>query len=518
MLRSMYSGVAGLKTHQVRMDVIGNNIANVNTTAYKSSSIQFSDVMYQTSQNASGATETTGGINAKQVGLGSKSAAISTAIESQGATQTTNNPFDLMISGSAFFVVDTGAGTSFTRDGSFYLDGAGNLAMQSTGYYVQGWSAAKQTEGSDELTINKNGGIGPLQLMSEENATYPPASTTASVVSGNIDAEDKDVTSTAGKTVTLELYDNLGYLYTAKFTVKDAKNADGTTAPNAYNMTLSDIIGPNNKSIFDDLTTNDKTETIADENPKAVGWGDYSTDATGKKIHTDTTAATKGELTITVKFDPKTGSVSKATIGENAIDADPNNPTGIDVTGKTGTGLELQFNQATTTAGGVNLTSFGSMTDQGFFSMDLSTLTNVNTNKVSTIKANKGDLNSYNTGRKVGTMNGLTIGTDGKINATYTNGQTKLLGQIAVTEFSNPSGLEKIGDNLYNSTMNSGDPSWMDVSMDGGKINTGVLEMSNVDLSNEFTNMITAQRGFQANSRIITVSDTLLEELTNLKR
>ena len=157
----------------------------------------------------------------------------------------------------------------------------------------------------------------------------------------------------------------------------------------------------------------------------------------------------------------------------------------------------------------------GGFTD---ISVDLSTTTNVNSSGTSTIQASKGDLKNNNTGRKLGTMTGITVATDGKINATYSNGQTRLLGQIAVAEFANASGLEKQGDNLYSSTLNSGDPTIQDVTSDAGSISTGVLEMSNVDLSNEFTNMITAQRGFQANSRIITVSDTLLEELTNLKR
>ena len=218
MLRSMYSGVAGLKTHQTKMDVIGNNIANVNTTAYKSQSITFSDLMYQTTQSASGSTATTGGVNAKQIGLGSKSAAIATAIDTQGATETTNDPFDLMISGSAFFVVNDGTQNLYTRDGSFYVDGSGNLAMRSTGYYVYGWTA--QTDSTTGVTsINKNAGVGKLQIMSAANMTYPPEGTTEAVLTGNIDAADTNVTSTAGKTVTLEFYDNLGYLYTAEFTL-----------------------------------------------------------------------------------------------------------------------------------------------------------------------------------------------------------------------------------------------------------------------------------------------------------
>ncbi|MBE5874179.1 MAG: flagellar hook-basal body complex protein, partial [Lachnospiraceae bacterium] len=141
MMRSLYSGVAALKTHQTKMDVIGNNIANVNTTAFKSSSITFSELMSQTTQKASGANATTGtgGTNARQIGLGVKSGAIMTNISGQGSSQSTGNPFDIMITGDNFFVVSNGTENLFTRDGSFYVDGAGNLAMTSTGYNVMGW-------------------------------------------------------------------------------------------------------------------------------------------------------------------------------------------------------------------------------------------------------------------------------------------------------------------------------------------------------------------------------------------
>ena len=154
----------------------------------------------------------------------------------------------------------------------------------------------------------------------------------------------------------------------------------------------------------------------------------------------------------------------------------------------------------------------------GHMTFDFSSVTNYNTSGSSTVKAVKGDKKSLNTGRAVGEMNGVNISTDGRIYATYSNGQTKLLGQIASAQFANASGLSKEGDNLYSSTLNSGEATVQDITTDGGYMNTGVLEMSNVDLSREFTEMITTQRGFQANSRIITVSDTLLEELTNLKR
>ncbi|MCR5656024.1 MAG: flagellar hook-basal body complex protein [Butyrivibrio sp.] len=243
MMRSLFSGVAGLKTHQVKMDVIGNNIANVNTTSFKSQSITFSDLMYQTTQRASRATERTGGVNARQIGLGSKSGAIGTAISTQGATETTNNPFDMRITGDAFYIVNNGNQTLYTRDGSFYVDGAGNLAMQSTGYFVYGWTATEDPE-TGEISVNTNGGIGKLQIMSAANMTYPPEGTTEGVVSGNIDANDINITSDAGKTVTLEFYDNLGYLYTAKFAVRDVDDIEHT-----YTMTLEDILDSKGNTI-----------------------------------------------------------------------------------------------------------------------------------------------------------------------------------------------------------------------------------------------------------------------------
>ena len=234
MMRSLYSGVAGLKTHQIRMDVIGNNIANVNTTAYKSSSMTFSELMSQTTQKASGANATTGvgGTNAKQIGLGVKAGAINTAITTQGSAQSTGNPFDIMITGDNFFVVNNGSENFFTRDGSFYVDGAGNLAMTSTGYNVMGW-------GVDETTGNiKQDTVTALRIMSAANMTYPPEATTKANISGILDENDKDVTSANGKTVNLNFFDARGYSYTAKFTFKQSSG----TASNEYSMELTKLL------------------------------------------------------------------------------------------------------------------------------------------------------------------------------------------------------------------------------------------------------------------------------------
>ena len=215
MMRSMYSGVAGLKTHQTRMDVIGNNIANVNTVGYKSQSVQFAELLYQTTSNASGpnATAGTGGVNAKQIGLGVKTGAISTAITRAGSAETTNNPFDLCITGDSFFVVNNGLDNFFTRDGSFNVDAAGNLVLSSTGYNVMGWQV-------DETGNIKQDTVSALRIMSAANMTYPPESTTLAYVSGIIDKNSTDFTNADGKVMNLNFYDKRGYSYTAKLAIK----------------------------------------------------------------------------------------------------------------------------------------------------------------------------------------------------------------------------------------------------------------------------------------------------------
>ena len=245
MMRSLYAGVAGLKTHQTRMDVIGNNIANVNTTAYKSQSMTFSDLMYQTTQAASGANATTGvgGTNARQIGLGSKTSAIKTAITQQGATQTTNDPFDVMITGESFFVVNNGSQNFFTRDGSFYVDGAGNLAMTSTGYNVMGW--LPDTE--DPTTIKKDT-VTALRVMTEANMTYPAQATSKATFAGIIDTNDTNVTSKEGRVVNLEVYDNKGFKYTVRCTLHDE---DTTADDGMFYLKLEDILDSNGKSIVE---------------------------------------------------------------------------------------------------------------------------------------------------------------------------------------------------------------------------------------------------------------------------
>lgn len=568
MMRSLYSGVAGLKTHQTRMDVIGNNIANVNTTAYKSSSMTFSELMSQTTQKASGANATTGvgGTNAKQIGLGVKAGAINTAITTQGSAQSTGNPFDIMITGDNFFVVNNGSENFFTRDGSFYVDGAGNLAMTSTGYNVMGWGVDKTTGNIKQDTVTA------LRIMSSANMTYPPEATTKANISGILDQNDKDVTSANGKTVNLNFFDARGYSYTAKFTFKQS----GGDKTNEYSLELNKILDSTGAEI--DISklkfgnrSQQKMETKVTLNTDAYKWDgkvlktkDGTTEvanladifkADGSLITpADDAAAQKQQKALDAiakayGYEGSTDEFLNLYITSTAnkdkqltiqdllgnmmagktTDVLPADGSAITMEGRYFEGTTVVFNKDTgklESVGGsttnLNVNAAFSALGGNFsdVTIDLSECTNYDNKGTSTIGATSGDLDGLGTGRRLGDMIGVSIQKDGMIYASYDNGMTKLLGQIATAAFANASGLEKEGDNLYSATLNSGefDGIGVDITAGGGYMSTGQLEMSNVDLSSEFTEMITTQRGFQANSRIITVSDTLLEELTNLKR
>ena len=704
MMRSLFSGVAGLRVHQTRMDVIGNNIANVNTTSYKSQSMVFSDLLYQTTQAASGANAETGrgGTNARQIGLGAKGGAISTAITQQGSAQSTNNPWDVMITGESFFVVSNGSQNFFTRDGSFKIDGAGNLVMSSTGYTVMGWQVDPETGDIIKDTVSA------LRIMNEQNMTYPAESTSKGYMSGIVDKHDPALSSTAGRVVTLSFFDKKGYSYTAKFSIHSLDD------PGQYYVQLDDILNENaeslvkeyNLSSINEVATFGGQHTIDSESLYSLlDTATYTVDANGNQIYsmkyyaTDmlngyatnqiinasassknppkitavggtaitpngTTAVKKGDLvTISgsvelgkneltapdfnliyedgkyyarkmiqdpenagnmipdpndkkgvllpmtpadttnnqwtadelkqwsdalasfgknsnitgISIDPSTGAVSmdytlelealqdatydddlKYFIGDEI--EDPLEAYGLANTGDTTYTIDfvspngqaqikksftyngnilvydtergkfsyigspdtnavtMSFNASATSRNGtvIPLDQFGNI------DIDFSLSRNVSNGGSSTAGMEKGDVENpaIGTGRKEGELSGVEIGQDGKITAYYDNNQSKLLGQIAVANFANASGLSKQGDNLYSATSNSGEFNGIgdDITDGDGYMTSGVLEMSNVDLSSEFTEMITTQRGFQANSRIITVSDTLLEELVNLKR
>ena len=553
MMRSMYSAVSGLKTHQTRMDVIGNNIANVNTVAFKSSSVTFSDILYQTTSNASGANATTGtgGVNAKQIGLGTTAAATKVSITSAGASETTGNPFDIRLTdknSTNFFIVNNGSENVFTRSGSFYVDGSGNLCMSSTGYTVMGWQVDETTGEIRKDTVSA------LRIMQEKNLTSAPEATTQATIAGVLDENDADVKSDAGKVMNLNFYDNLGYQYTAKFAIK-ATGTDGE-----YTVELTSILDSNNKNITEGFTqaqmkeifgNTDTETTIASYSTTLPNCG-YTYDTTTGELKTDS-AGTVVKINDDGTLNDNSGKTIKDVFGvsegnlkniQKSQDAGNTDYVFKDVTTtvngakthsyqivKKSATNSLKFNtkdgKFESIGGGtnksveLNLNTTSLNKNGNFANINVDFSQCLNYSGKSTIGADAGAVDgTTGKGRKLGAMTGIFIDTSGRIYGTYDNGNTELLGQIAVAQFSNASGLEKVGESCYRTTLNSGefDGIGVEISADGSSMTTGELEMSNVDLSSEFTSMITTQRGFQANSRVITTSDTLLEELVNLKR
>ena len=549
MMRSMYSAVSGLKTHQTRMDVIGNNIANVNTVAFKSSSVTFSDILYQTTSNASGANATTGtgGVNAKQIGLGTTAAATKVSITSAGASETTGNPFDIRLTdknSTNFFIVNNGSENVFTRSGSFYVDGSGNLCMSSTGYTVMGWQVDETTGEIRKDTVSA------LRIMQEKNLTSAPEATTQATIAGVLDENDTDVKNDAGRVMNLNFYDNLGYQYTAKFAIKST-GTDGK-----YTVELTSVLDSNNQNITAKLTKQQMSQLFGNYNANAT-LGQYGLakgctyDAATNQYEKDgkkyQKSATDPTVFQEVGNNANTVSITEIFSGITTTMAndikDQASKTKVEFDTKTGhatvkgekTSYDLVFDTSTgkfASIGGdtpskmlnMSVLSSGLLNNNGNFqniSVDFSQCLNYENGGKSTIGADAGATDgTTGKGRKLGAMTGIFIDTSGRIYGTYDNGNTELLGQIAVAQFSNASGLEKVGESCYRTTLNSGefDGIGVEISADGSSMTTGELEMSNVDLSSEFTSMITTQRGFQANSRVITTSDTLLEELVNLKR
>ena len=480
MMRSLYSGVSGLKVHQTKMDVIGNNISNVNTVGFKSSSVNFSDILYQTTSSASGpnANSGTAGINAKQIGLGASVASISTTMSVSGGSQRTDNALDIMIEGDQFFIVNNGVQNYFTKAGAFTVDANGVLC-NSSGCKVMGW----QVDPNDSSKTVADT-VSELRVMAPETMYVEPEATTNVYVSGNIDYKDTQLTTDTGKTTTISFYDSLGQSYMA--VMKIVQSEDAT---NQYKVSITNILDSNGDSIF--VTKTEEDDGTITYSESAITEFAFGTDS-------DTYSAS---------VDGETGEVT--------IDME-----GVDLIFDAATG---KFSSVGAEEGGQSIKFQVSSDPQPFSEIDIdfSSMTMYASSGSSSFSCQRGSVeDGSGAGKPQGNMSGMSVDTSGRIYGTYDNGDTKLLGQIAVASFANAAGLEAVGNNLYAATMNSGDFDGVgeDISSSGGKMNTGVLEMSNVDLSTEFTQMITTQRGFQANSRIITTSDTLLEELINLKR
>jgi len=415
MMRSMFSGVSGLRNHQIRMDVIGNNIANVNTVGYKKNRVTFQDMLSQNIRGASSPQGGRGGSNPQQVGLGMTVNSIDT-IHTQGSSETTGKVTDMMVDGDGFFVVGDGTNNYYTRAGNFDFDSVGSLITPG-GLKVQGWVADSAGNIDTSQTIS--------DITIPKGQSIQPQATSQATYVNNLDAS----TAVAGTVpVMLEAYDSLGNSYSipALFT-KTGANAWSYSIPAAS------------------LPANITAAVVA--NP-AITFNANGTYATPVVPNT----------TVTLTLNAAVGATTPQVLN-------------VDFTG---------------------MTQYSSESNALLDSQD---------------------------GYSSGVLNGYAIDKSGSITGRFSNGLTKQLAQVSLANFNNPGGLSKSGENLYTSSNNSGQPQIGTAGSGGrGDISPNKLEMSNVDLSQEFTDMIITQRGFQANSRIITVSDEMLQELVNLKR
>jgi flagellar hook protein FlgE len=446
----MFSGVSGLRSHQTMMDVVGNNIANVNTAGYKGSSVVFADTLSQLTKAAGAPTDAAAGTNPAQVGLGVRVQAIAQNM-GQGSAQATGKSTDLMLQGDGMFAVQQGDGTFYSRNGSFTLDANGSVVTNDGGY-VMGWKADAAGE------VNTNSQIGKLVIPSD--TVMPAVETTKAEFKGNIDRTFKPPAAAPDTADPLVATDNgdgtfqiAGTKVTSSFTSFDAQGVATTVSVTYANQ----------------VKYTPAAGAVAAKYEPSNDWTVTAKDSNGNDVDLD------GAATATITF----GADGKPDTANNMVAS-------IAAFG-TNTGYDIDLNLA-------GLSGYVGTTGSS-------------------------NVNPVADGAPIGTLTGFSFGTDGVITGNYSNGYKQTLGQVAIASFNNVAGLRKEGNSLYSVSTNSGQPVFGIAGSAGrGAILAGSLEMSNVDLSAEFTNLILAQRGFQANSKVITASDELLQDLVNLKR
>jgi flagellar hook protein FlgE len=462
MMRSLYSGVSGLQNHQIRMYVLGNNISNINTTGFKKGRVNFQDMLSQTLSGAAKPTDEVGGVNPKQVGLGMVIASIDT-IHTQGSLQTTGVMTDLAVQGEGFFILQDGEKRFFTRDGSFGIDRDGLLVDPANGLRVQGWQAIT----IDGITmINTAADIADLIIPVGDKD--PAAATTEVELACNLDKRTPEIPAAAAPqtildgtwSTTFDIYDSFGNVHQLQ--------VNFTKVVGIANRWQAEVLVDPDAEI----PTNTLVEIGAVNNADNLFFVDFDNlgslsavlDAQGDTI-------AEGTLQIQVGFD-----IPEATI-----------PPG-----------EVAVRQLFT----LNLGEVGSY------------------RSAVTQFAEKSSTKAIiQNGYPMGYLESFKIDQSGVITGVYSNGTNRAIGQVALAGFTNPGGLEKAGENTYEVSNNSGEARIDAAGIAGkGKIIAGALEMSNVDLAEQFTDMIVTQRGFQANSRTITTTDQMIQELLTLKR
>jgi len=424
MLQALLAGVASIKAHQTRMNVIGNNLANVNTTAFKGSRATFQDMISQVVRGGYGPTDTFGGQNPTQFGLGVLVAGTDTNV-AQGSLNATNRRTDLAIQGNGFFVVSDGANQSFTRDGAFDLDANGNLVMRGSGQRLLGWNADAAGNIDSSSVVGANSYVQvPLGALTSARAT------STVTLAGNLKStsETADTWST-----TIRVYDALGgpHDVTIRFS----------------NRTSPPTGGPAGATSSWDWEALEGTTSLGSSS--SSGNDKLFFDANGRMLN----PTAVGNITV-----PGGGAAS-------AFDVD------------------------------LNFSGIGQLAADSQVQV-----TNQN-------------------GNAAGTLDGFTIGNDGTIVGIFTNGLTRNLGQVAMANFTNAAGLQREGNNMWRETNNSGLPVIGVAGEQGrGFMSAGFLEQSNVDIGQEFTDLIVTQRGFQANTKVVTTVDEMLQDLLAMKR
>ncbi len=487
MMRSLYSGVSGLKNHQTRMDVVGNNISNVNTTGFKSSRVTFSDTLSQTLSGASAPTENRGGTNPKQIGLGSATSAIDTLF-TDGSVQSTGVNTDLCLSGNGLFIVKDGNLSYYTRNGNFKFDKEGYY-VNSDGLKVQGWSAT--TPGD---AINTNGQ--PSEICIPAGKTMAASATKVATFSKNLDAAEPMIKSMSVTYVDGTTADVPAGTTAAVEVGKDFDAGAGAGAKKVASITLK---------MTDGTTTTETSGAFKLNNSKPKTTIATIYDSLGN-AHNVTIYMTKTEVSSkngnkwTISLDP--AGTNKQTITES-----DGTTTTVNMTD-----LELQFDVnggLKTGSGTATLTLKNGAGDNQSVNLTFDDVTQY---------AGSSTAFATTDGNAAGTLKSVSIDSAGVITGTYTNGLNVQEAQVAIAQFNNASGLTKTGNSLYTESNNSGTPNIGTISDLGCTVTPSSLEMSNVDMASELTDMIVTQRGYQSNSKIITVSDELLETLINMKR
>lgn len=536
-LRSLFAGVSGLRNHQLMMDVIGNNISNINTVGFKGSRATFSEAFAQTLRSATQPLGSNGGSNAIQVGLGMSVNTVDTLF-TQGNIESTGQSTDLAIQGNAFFVINKDGKTHYTRVGTFQLDSNGKFVHPGTGAVLQGKLAA--TDG----TIPAGTKLEDLKIALDQKSAAK--ATTSIKFAGNLNS--KSTAANADLIGNIDATIAIGGSVNKQFTVTDDFGAthDVTvtltkTAANTWSVvtttTAGSVTGGTGTATFDPVTGEltaftPATVTIVPANSspslsinltsssltQVAGTTTYVASLAKSADSTNASVTIFDSLgnghTLTVKF------TKTSTANEWTWSADVPSPAAI-TSGHTG---KITFNsdgtlKSFTYDDGTTNLKIAPNNGATAMAVDLSAGTAnafagiTQTEGTSTVSPR--EQNGYG----AGSLSGISIDQAGRILGTFSNGTVLTLGQVMLAEFNNPSGLVKAGDNMYDISGNSGTPAVVAAGESSrSTIVSGALEQSNVDLAEEFTKMITAQRGFQANARVITTSDEFLNEVVNLKR